>query len=64
MFQTEVFEMKKAKSGKNLNKKSKNIVFEDDHPSLEFCEVCFIAFGSQEQRIFKDRKVTHVECCK
>lgn len=56
--------MKKAKSGKNLNKKSKNIVFEDDHPSLEFCEVCFIAFGSQEQRVFKDRKVTHVECCK
>ena len=56
--------MKKAKSEKYPNKKSEADVFEDYFPPLEFCEVCFIAFGSQEQRVFKDNKVAHIECAR
>jgi len=33
----------------------------DDAP-LEYCDACFIAFGSQEKRIFKGRKKFHLDC--
>lgn len=56
--------MKKAKSKKYSNKKTEKNVLEDYPPPLEFCEVCFIALGSQEQRVFKDSKVAHIECAK
>jgi hypothetical protein len=31
---------------------------------LEFCEACFITFGSREQRVFKDGKVLHPHCAR
>lgn len=32
----------------------------DDH--LEYCDVCFIALGSQERRIYKRQKKFHLDC--
>ena len=29
---------------------------------LEYCDVCFIAFGSQEKRIYKRQKKFHLDC--
>lgn len=31
---------------------------------LTYCEVCFIAFGSQEKRIHFDGKAVHPDCAK
>lgn len=28
----------------------------------EYCDKCFIAFGSHENRILKDRKKFHLDC--
>jgi hypothetical protein len=30
--------------------------------SLEYCDICFIAFGSQERRVLKGRKKIHPDC--
>ena len=32
----------------------------DDH--LEYCAVCFIALGSQEKRIYRRKKILHLDC--
>lgn len=56
--------MKNFNSNKNSNEESDNNVFKDLSTSKEFCEVCFISFGSQEQRVFMDSKVAHIECGK
>ncbi len=41
---------------------------EEEHQSvtdpIEYCEVCFIAFGNQEQRLKKNGKTVHVDCAK
>ncbi|MFW6136764.1 MAG: hypothetical protein ACOC5U_01685 [Candidatus Aminicenantaceae bacterium] len=29
---------------------------------IDYCEVCYIAFGSQEYRIKKNGKTVHVDC--
>ena len=31
---------------------------------LEYCDVCFIALGSHEKRIYVDRNVVHLDCAK
>lgn len=36
------------------------LIYRDD--SLEYCDVCFIAFGSQEKRIYERRKIFHSDC--
>lgn len=30
--------------------------------SLDYCDVCFIAFGSQEKRIYIGENVVHPDC--
>lgn len=30
----------------------------------EYCEVCFISFGSQEPRLQKKGKTVHIDCAK
>jgi len=34
---------------------------EADGP-LDYCDVCFIAFGSQEKRVFLGENVVHPDC--
>ncbi len=29
---------------------------------LDYCKVCFIAFGSQEKRIYMNENVVHLDC--
>jgi hypothetical protein len=29
---------------------------------LDYCSVCFIAFGSQERRIYVNQNVVHIDC--
>jgi hypothetical protein len=31
---------------------------------VEYCEVCFLSFGSQEPRIKKNDKTVHIDCAK
>jgi hypothetical protein len=31
---------------------------------LDYCDVCFIAFGSQEKRIHMGKNVVHPDCAK
>jgi len=47
----------------NFSKESseKKIMKNNDAP-LEYCDVCFIALGSQEKRIYEGRKKFHLEC--
>lgn len=35
-----------------------------DEGSLDYCDVCFIAFGSQEKRVFLGENVVHPDCAK
>jgi len=30
----------------------------------EYCEICFISFGSQEPRLQKNGKTVHIDCAK
>ena len=31
---------------------------------LDYCDICFIAFGSQEKRVFVGENVVHLDCAK
>lgn len=36
----------------------------EDIEKKDYCEVCFISFGSQEPRIKKNNKIVHIDCAK
>jgi len=44
----------------NESSEKEILIYCDD--SLEYCDVCFIAFGSQEKRIYELRKKFHTDC--
>ena len=63
-FEWEGLKMKGQKSDILLNNKSGINKTKAAQTSLEYCNVCFIAFGSQERRIYKNRKAVHEDCAK
>ena len=44
----------------NESSEKEILINSDDY--LEYCDVCFIAFGSQEKRIYERQKKFHVDC--
>jgi hypothetical protein len=54
--------MNKLETVKLSKESSENKIVKNDDSPLEYCDSCFIAFGSQEKRIFKGRKKFHLDC--
>lgn len=54
--------MNKLETVKFSKESSENKLMKNDDAPLEYCDACFIAFGSQEKRIFKGRKKFHLDC--
>ncbi len=63
-FRLEDLQMNEFESDRSSKKSSDNNEIKGDQAFLEYCEVCFIAFGSQEPRIYKKSKVVHEDCAK
>jgi len=55
-------EMNKLETVKFSKESAENKLMKNDDAPLEYCDACFIAFGSQEKRIFKGRKKFHLDC--
>lgn len=56
--------MNKLESVKFSNVELEQEVVKGREGILDYCEVCFIALGSQEDRIFKGNKAFHLDCVK
>lgn len=56
--------MNKLEKGEFSNGSKENEFKKNSDVSFDYCDVCFIAFGSQEKRIYKDKKVVHIDCAK
>ena len=54
--------MKKFNSVKFLQTSTRKKIAKGGEDSLEYCDICFIAFGSQERRVIKGRKKIHPDC--
>lgn len=54
--------MNKFETVKFSKKSSENKIMKNNDAPLEYCDACFIAFGSQEKRIFKGQKKFHLDC--
>jgi hypothetical protein len=54
--------MNKLERIKLSKESSENKIMKNDDAPLEYCDACFIAFGSQEKRIFEGRKKFHLDC--
>lgn len=54
--------MNKLETVKFSNESSKKEMIKNSDDILEYCNVCFIAFGSQERRIYKHQKKFHLDC--
>jgi hypothetical protein len=54
--------MNKLETVKSSKESSENRIVKTDDAPLEYCDACFIAFGSQEKRIFKGQKKFHLDC--
>lgn len=54
--------MKKLETDKFQIESKEREIIENFDASTEYCDRCFIAFGSQENRIYKDRKKFHKDC--
>ncbi len=54
--------MNKLEKGGFSNGSSENGIRKNSDVPLDYCDVCFIAFGSQEKRIYLDEKVVHPDC--
>jgi hypothetical protein len=37
---------------------------DEEDISFDYCDVCFLAFGSQEPRLRKNEKTIHLDCLK
>jgi hypothetical protein len=46
------------------NESSEKEILKNSADYLEYCDVCFIALGSQEKRIYMDKNVAHLDCAK
>lgn len=56
--------MNKLEKGEFSNELSVNESRKIGDVPLTYCDVCFIAFGSQEKRIYFDGKAAHADCAK
>ena len=56
--------MKKLETVEFSNESSEKEIIENSDDFLEYCDVCFIALGSQEKRIYRDNNVAHLDCAK
>ena len=54
--------MNKSETDKFPRKATEREIFENLDASTEYCDKCFIAFGSHENRVYKDRKKFHMGC--
>ena len=46
------------------NELADNEVIKNNEGSLEYCDLCFIALGSQEKRAYIEKKAVHPDCAK
>jgi hypothetical protein len=56
--------MNKLEKGEFSNVLEENGIRKSSDVPLDYCDICFIAFGSQEKRIQMDEKVVHLDCAK
>jgi hypothetical protein len=54
--------MNKFKRDKFSRASTERDIIENYDSPLEYCDGCFIAFGSQEKRIYKSEKKFHLDC--
>lgn len=54
--------MSKFETEKFSNESSEKEIIKNSDDHIEYCDVCFIAFGSQERRIYKRQKKFHLDC--
>jgi hypothetical protein len=54
--------MNKIKRDEFSNGSEENGIRKNIDVSLDYCDVCFIAFGSQEKRIYMGKNVVHLDC--
>ena len=54
--------MNKLETVKFSKESTENKTTKNDDAPPEYCDACFIAFGSQEKRILKDQKKFHPDC--
>jgi len=56
--------MNKLETVKFSNEPSKKEMIKKSNDLIEYCNVCFIAFGSQEKRTYRAKKPIHLDCVK
>ena len=54
--------MNKSEKEKLSNESSEMEIIKNSDDHLEYCAVCFLALGSQEKRIYRHKKMLHVDC--
>jgi len=54
--------MNKLGTGKFSYAKLEREKIKNSDDILEYCHVCFIALGSQEKRIYRDKNAAHPDC--
>jgi len=54
--------MKKLETDKISRESTEKEIIERFDAPTEYCDRCYIAFGSHENRIYKDRKKFHMDC--
>ncbi len=56
--------MNKLETIEFSNASSEKEIINHSADPLEYCDICFIALGSQEKRIYRDKNVAHLDCAK
>lgn len=56
--------MNKSETEKFSNVELEREIIKNSKDILEYCDVCFIAFGSHEKRIYLGKNVAHLDCAK
>ncbi len=56
--------MNNLETVKFSNESSEKEIIKNNEDQLEYCSVCFIALGSQEKRIYRDKIVAHLDCAR
>ena len=56
--------MNKLEKVKFSNAELEREIMKNSDDLLEYCNVCFIAFGSQEKRTYRAKKPIHLDCVK
>lgn len=56
--------MTKSEPEKFSNVELEREIIKNSKDIIEYCDVCFIAFGSHEKRIYTGKNVAHLDCAK